>query len=126
MGKRGPVCRVCEHEHRHLIELGLVHRVPIRALARRFSIGKNSIFRHRRLHMSAKLVAAVMAAQRPSEVDLEQLQRSESESLLGSLIALRARLQMLSEMAFEEGELHAATSIERAITASLDLTSRLL
>lgn len=33
---------------------------------------------------------------------------------------------MLSEMAFEEGEVHAATGIERAITSSLELTSKLL
>ena len=59
-------------------------------------------------------------------MDIEQLQRSESEGLLGSLINQRARLQLLSEMAFEEGELHAATSNERAITSSLELTGRLL
>jgi hypothetical protein len=57
---------------------------------------------------------------------LEQLQRSESEGLLGSLVCQRARLQQLSEMAFEGGNLHAATSIERAITNSLELTSKLL
>lgn len=76
--------------------------------------------------MSAQLVAAIATAAHPSEIDLEQLQRSESEGLLGSLIAQRARLQMLSEMAFEAGELGAATSVERAITQSLELTSKLL
>ena len=33
---------------------------------------------------------------------------------------------MLSEMAFEAGELNAATNVERAITNSLELTSKLL
>jgi hypothetical protein len=126
VGKSGPTCRVCAHEQRHLVELGLVHRIPVRVLARRFDIPKTTIFRHRRLHMPAQLVAAILAAQRPSEVDLEQLQRSESEGLLGSLIGQRARLQLLSEMAFEAGELGAATTVERAITQSLELTSRLL
>jgi hypothetical protein len=126
MGRTGPACRVCEDEHRHLIELGLVHRVPVRVLARRFSLSKDSIFRHRRLHMTPQLVAAIMAAQRPSEIDLEQLQRSESEGLIGSLVTQRARLQMLSEMAFEEREVNAATTVERAITNSLELTSKLL
>lgn len=76
--------------------------------------------------MSPQLYAALLAAQKPSDVDLEQLERQESEGLLASLVAQRARLQMLSEMAFEAGELHAATTIERAITASLELTSKLL
>jgi hypothetical protein len=126
MGKKGPDCRVCVHGSRHLIELGLVHRVPVRALARRFDLSKDSIFRHRRLHMSPQLIAAIAAAAHPSDVDIEQLQRSESEGLIGSLVAQRARLQVLSEMAFEQGELHAATSVERAITSSLELTSKLL
>ena len=76
--------------------------------------------------MSAQLVAAIAAAAHPSDIDLEELQRSESEGLLGNLVAQRARLQVLSEMAFEEHELHAATSIERAVTHSLELTSKLL
>jgi hypothetical protein len=126
MGKTGPACRVCEHEHRHLIELGLVHRVPVRVLARRFELSKDSVFRHRRMHMSPTMVAAMLAAARPSEIDLEELKKTEGEALLGSLVAQRARLQMLSEMAFAEGEVHAATSVERAITNSLELTSKLL
>jgi hypothetical protein len=109
-----------------LIELGLVHRVPVRVLARRFSLSKDSLFRHRRLHMSPQLVAAMLAAQRPSDIDLEALRRSESEGLLGSLVSQRARLQMLSEMAFEQGEVSAAASVERVVTTSLEPTSRLL
>jgi hypothetical protein len=76
--------------------------------------------------MSAQMVAALLAARHPNEVDLEELQRSESESLLANLISQRARLAMLSEMAFEQGEVHAATGVEKAITSSLELTSRLL
>jgi hypothetical protein len=126
MGKPGPLCQVCGHAQRHLVELGLVHRVPVRVLAKRFSLNKDAIFRHRRLHMSPQLVAAIAAAQRPSDIDLEQLQRSESEGLIGSLVAQRARLQLLSEAAFEQGAISAATTVERAITHSLELTSRLL
>jgi hypothetical protein len=126
LGKTGPACQVCIHKHRHLLELGLVHRVPVRVLSRRFELSKDSIFRHRRLHMSPQLVAAMLVAQCPSDVDLEDLQRSESEGLLANLVAQRARLQMLSELCFEQGELSAATSVERAITQSLELTSKLL
>jgi hypothetical protein len=76
--------------------------------------------------MTPQLVAAIAAAVHPSEIDLEALQRSESEGLLGSLVAQRARLQMLSELCFEQGELNAATGVERAIVSSLELTSKLL
>jgi len=126
MAKRGPPCLVCVHKQRHLIELALVHKLPVRVIGKRFDLSLNTVFRHRRKHMPAQLQAAIMTAAKPSEVDLEQLQRSESEGLLGSLVAQRARLQMLSEMAFEEGEVHTATAVERAITSSLELTSKLL
>ena len=126
VGKSGPQCQVCATPQRHLVELGLVHRVPVAVLARRFSLHRDAIYRHRKNHMSPQLCAALLVAQKPSDVDLEALERSESEGLLASLVAQRARLQMLSEMAFEEGELHAATGIERAITGSLELTSKLL
>ncbi len=76
--------------------------------------------------MSAQLVAAMLVAQKPSEIDLEALQKSESEGLLASLVSQRARLQMLSEMSFQAGEVQAATGIERAITSSLELTAKLL
>jgi hypothetical protein len=126
MGKRGPNCTVCVHKDRSLVELGLVHHIPMTVLARRFGLGTDAVWKHRHNHMSPQLIAAIAMAQRPSEIDLEQLQRSESEGLLGSLVGQRARLQLLSEMAFEEGELHAATTVERAITSSLELTSKLL
>ena len=126
MGRAGRVCQVCGHPQRHLIELALVHRLPVRVVAKRFGLSKDCIFRHRRLHMPPQLIAAIAVAAHPSEIDLEQLQRSESEGLLGALVGQRARLQMISEMAFEAGELGAATSVERAITGSLEVTSRLL
>jgi hypothetical protein len=29
MGERGPPCRICVHPQRHIVELGLLHKVPI-------------------------------------------------------------------------------------------------
>ena len=126
MGKTGRQCQVCVHAQRHVVELGLLHRVPTRVLAKRFSLSRDAILRHGRMHVTPQMKAAMLFAMRPNDVDLEALERSESEGLLASLVAQRARLQMLSEMAFEEGELHAATGVERAITSSLELTSKLL
>ena len=39
------------------------------------------------------------------------------------LALLLAILQMLSEMAFEASNVHAAANVERAVTSSLELTS---
>jgi hypothetical protein len=105
----------------------LVHRVPVRVLAKRFAVSKDAIGRHRRNHMTPQMVAAMLTAQRGLDpVQLEELQRRESEGLLGSLVVQRARLGTLSELCFTEGELHAAVAVERAVTANLELVSRLL
>ena len=103
-----------------------MHKLPVRVIAKRFELSKTCVFRHRRLHMPPQLVAAIATAAHPTEVDLEQLQRSENEGMIGALVGQRARLQMLSEMAFEAHEVNAAVSVERAITSSLELTSKLL
>src|SRR5262245_6077182 len=72
------------------------------------------------------MVAAIVAGRKPTEIDLEALQRSESEGLLGSLVAQRARLQTHADMALELGDIKAATSVERAITSNLELVAKLL
>jgi hypothetical protein len=126
-GLPGSECGICVHKQRGLIELALVHRLPARVIVQRFpDLTKDIVFRHRRNHMPPQMRAALLTAVNPSEIDLEQLQRSESEGLLGALIGQRARLALLSEMCFEAGELSAAVAVERSITGSLELTSRLL
>ena len=77
MGGKGPTCQVCASPQRHLVELGLLHRMSLSVLAKRFSLHRDAIQRHKRKHMSAQLVAALLAAQHPSEIDLEALERSE-------------------------------------------------
>jgi len=124
--KRGKPCSICEHERRHQIEIGLVHHVPMRVLARRFCTSADAIARHSRRHLPAQVRAAILAAQKPSAVDLEALQRSESEGLLSQLVTQRARLQQQGEMALELGDVRAAVQVENSVLANLALVGRLL
>jgi hypothetical protein len=126
MGKRGSVCSICRHERRHQIEIGLVHRVPLRVLAQRFDCSRDALHRHKHRHLTPQMAAAILAAQKPSEVDLEQLQRCESEGLLGQLVTQRARLQQHSEMALELGDVRTAVVVERCIVSNLELVAKLL
>lgn len=126
MAKTGPTCQVCRHQKRHQIEIALVHRVPLRVIAARFNVSRDAVHRHKTNHLSPQLAAAILTAQRPSEIDLEALQRTESEGLLASLVHQRARLQQHSELALELGDVKAATGVERAICSNLELVSRLL
>jgi hypothetical protein len=68
--QRGVACSICCHERRHQIELALVHRVPLRTIAVRFEVSLDAVHRHGRNHPSAAMRAALLSAQRPTEVDL--------------------------------------------------------
>lgn len=127
MGRRGPRCTVCAHPKRHLIEVGLAYGVPIRQLAARFDgVSPHAVHRHRHNHLSPAQAAAILCALKPSEIDLEALQRSESEGLLGQLVSQRARLMKHSEIATQMGAPAVAISAENAIQSNLSLVAKLL
>ncbi len=126
MTKKGPPCSICVHPRRHQIEIGLVHHVPMRVLAARFEVSLDAVWRHRHNHLTPQVAAAIRAARKPSEIDLEALQRNESEGLLAQLVAQRARLQQHSDLALELADVVHAIAAERAITSNLELVSRLL
>lgn len=70
--------------------------------------------------------AALLAAQKPSEIDLDALRASESEGLLSQLIAQRARLQGHVELAAQLGDVRGCVAAEGAITSNLQLVAKLL
>jgi hypothetical protein len=59
-------------------------------------------------------------------VDLESLQRSEGEGILGALVVQRARLQQHAELTMELGDVRAAVAVENSITGNLTLVAKLL
>lgn len=119
-------CHVCRHPRRAEIEIGLANRVPIRVLGERFDVSPWSIQRHRKAHLSETAKAAILTAKRPSEIDLEALERTESEGLLANVLRQRARLQQLVESAMELGDVRAAAAVEGKITDNLSLAAKLL
>ena len=106
--------------------MGLVLGTPLRVLASRFNASITALHNHRHHHLTPAQKAAYLAATKPSEVDLEQLERSESEGLLGALVGQRARLQQVVELCLEIGDLGRCVSAERAITENLNLVAKLL
>jgi hypothetical protein len=126
-GKPGPGnCGACRHPRRDMIDLGLICGTPRSVLSQRFGVSEFALGRHASNHLPPTARAAIMAQLAPEAVDLDALQRNESQSLLSSLITQRARLHTMAERAAEDG-LHAvAIRAESAILANLELVSRLL
>jgi hypothetical protein len=119
-------CHVCVHPRRDLIDLALVAMTPRPTLAQRFGVSQDSIDRHAARHLPPQVRAALLTQLAPSAVDLEALQKSESESLLASLISQRARLSMMAAAALEHDLPAIAIRVESAITNNLELTGKLL
>jgi hypothetical protein len=127
MGKSGPgSCHVCRHKHRHQIDLGIVAGVSSHVLGARFEISHDSVLRHAANHLSPVQRAALLTAQQPLAIDLDQLRDTESSGLLASLVAQRARLAGYGELAAELGDIAAATRVEGAILANLQTVGKLL
>ena len=99
---------------------------PLRVLGKRFEVSHYAIHRHGRKHVTPQMRAAILAQARPEAIDLEQLQRSESEGLLAQLVAQRARLQSHSELALEVGNTADAMRVEAGILKNLELVAKLL
>jgi hypothetical protein len=119
-------CQVCASKHRHSVDVALAHGLGHDAIGKRFGLSPHSVQRHGKNHLSPQMRAAVQHALHPSAVDLDALKASEGENLLHHLVHQRARLAQHIELAVETGDASAAIRGEGAITANLQLVSKLL
>lgn len=121
----GARCLTCDSPHRARIEFGLARGVPVRALARRFGLSKDCVYRHRK-HVSPALMQELRAKALMPAADLERLRIEESSGLLEHLVAQRGHLYRLADTAEELGDIHGACGVHGRITANLELTGKLL
>jgi hypothetical protein len=119
-------CTICAHPRRAQLELGMILGTSMRVLAKRFECSSDALQRHSKRHLTPTQRAAILTAQKPTDVDLEALQRSEGEGILSQLVAQRARLQGHIEQASELGDPRLAIMAEARITANLELVGKLL
>jgi hypothetical protein len=126
MAKRGPRCSVCSHRELAQIDTALARGVSAPAIARRFKLGTDSVYRHSRAHLPPQLRAALLAGPDLEGVDLDKLKETESQSLLGNLVALRHRLFAALDCAEEFNDAGMLTRVSSQLHANLELTAKLL
>jgi hypothetical protein len=95
------------------------------ALSRRFNVSTDSIYRHRKLHLSPQLRAKLMLGG-DTEVDLDRLREVESQSLLSHLVSLRQRLFASFDYAEEMGDTHLLVRLSSQIHENLQIVGKLL
>lgn len=120
-------CTVCTHSARAQIELKLARRVPLRLIsAQHDGLGLDALSRHRKNHMSKDMIARLGVAGVPTEVDLDQLRKVESESLIQNAVHQRARLFNLLDTATEAGDYVTANRIEGTVLKQQEFLAKLV
>ena len=119
-------CSICKHERRHQIEIALTYGSSYGDVSRRFGCSPDAAARHARNHLTPQMRAAILYARKPQEIDLESLERSESEGLLSALIAHRARHAQYIDKCLEVGDIARAINADRGTLANLELSAKLL
>jgi hypothetical protein len=122
---QGPPCKTCTHPQRARIELGLARGVSASALSRRFKLSADSILRHRK-HISPKLMAELRQKTLLPEKELQDLTITESSSLLGNLVAQRAKIYTLIDQCEELGSYRDALAGHSRLSVNLEQTGKLL
>jgi hypothetical protein len=125
MSKIGRQCTVCQHRERAGVDLALARGVSVRALASRYKLGRDALYRHQKNHLPAQLRASLIAGPDLS-IDLDRLRETESQSLLANLVNLRGRLFSSLDVAEEHGDANMAARVANALHTNLELTGKLL
>jgi hypothetical protein len=126
MAKRGPQCTVCGHRELAGINLGLARGVSVRALARRYQVHRDALYRHQKNHLPPQLRASLIAGPDLDGVDLDRLRETESQSLLMNLVALRGRLFASLDVAEECRDGTMLARIAGQLHNNLEITGKLL
>jgi hypothetical protein len=125
MPKAGRLCNCCHHRERAGIDLALARGVSVRALARRYGLSIDSLFRHRKAHLSPQLRASLIAGP-DLDIDLDKLRETESQSLLANLVNLRGRLFSSLDVAEECRDGTMLARIAGQLHNNLEITARLV
>lgn len=119
-------CSVCKHRELASIDLGLARGVSVLALSRRHDLSTHALYRHSNNHLPPQLRAKLIAGPDLSNIDIDKLRETESESLLGNLVALRHRLFASLDTAEEAGDGNMLSRVTGQLHKNFEITGRLL
>src|SRR5258705_12249451 len=123
--RRTGQCHCCRHRELAGINLALARGVSVRALARRYGLSIDSLFRHRKNHLPPQLRASLIAGP-DLDIDFDKLRATESQSLLANLVNLRGRLFSALDVGEEHGDANMVARIAGQLHNNLEITGKLL
>jgi hypothetical protein len=123
-GEPNRKCTICAHEQRYQIELALVSGVSCRAVARKYSVSRDSAWRHLKNHVPSERRAELVAGPlKPAE--LAQRAADEGMTLLEYVAMVRNSLMARFLAASEADDRQGTALVAGRLLDCLRLTAQL-
>ena len=120
---RGARCRCCSHPERWRLELLRAGGASLDSLAEKFGLGRDSVARHWRDHVSPELKASYLAG--PSELaTLMEKAAKEGDSVIDYLRLCRTTLTAQLAAMAEAGDGRGAALVAGQLTRTLEVIGR--
>src|SRR5689334_11032097 len=121
----GPRCTICNHPARPQIDLAIATGVAKRAIAERFQVSRDAVWRHGLTHLTAEMHAALATKLLQREGDTRRILLEEGAGVSEALKAIRGPLFGLFLAAVDTGDNRAATALSGRLHENLALVAKL-
>ena len=118
-------CTICNHPSRPQIDLAIATGLSKRAVARRFGVSHDAVWRHRQAHLTAEMRAALATKLLRREGDMRRILLEEGTGVVEALKAIRGPLFGLFLVAIDTGDSKAAAALAARLHESLSLAAKL-
>src|SRR5947199_4381582 len=117
-------CTICNHPARPQIDLAIATGLSKRAVAERFGVSRDAVWRHAQTHLTAEMRAALATKLLQREGDTRRILLEEGGGVSEALEAIRGPLFGLFLAAVDTGD-KAASALSGRLHENLALTAKL-
>ena len=118
-------CTICNDPARPQIDLAIATGLSKRAVAQRFGVSRDAVWRHGQAHLSAEMRAALSTRLLQREGDMRRILLEEGTGVVEALKAIRGPLFGLFLVAIDIGDAKAAAALAARLHESLALAAKL-
>src|SRR5215470_818396 len=118
-------CTICNHPARPQIDLAIATGLSKRAVAERFGVSRDAVWRHAQAHLSAEMRAALATKLLQREGDTLRILLEEGAGVTEALKAIRGPLFCLFLAAVDTGDTKAAAALSGRLHENLALIAKL-